>query len=115
MESERVRGADLRPHRLFVESQWVSKPLAFAGKRRPRRLNNQPLPLTTSIHSAVLMRPAASSARTSSFKISAEVPGRLPTPAAISSCRYLRNHDRYGHISTGGVMREGEASLVRTV
>jgi hypothetical protein len=26
--------------RLFIESQWVSKPLAFAGKLRPRRLNH---------------------------------------------------------------------------
>jgi hypothetical protein len=23
-----------------IESRWVSKPLAFAGKRRPRRPNN---------------------------------------------------------------------------
>jgi hypothetical protein len=28
--------------RLVIESRWVSKPLAFAGELRPRRLNNQP-------------------------------------------------------------------------
>jgi hypothetical protein len=30
----------LQSKRLLIESQWVSKPLAFAGKMRPRRLNN---------------------------------------------------------------------------
>jgi hypothetical protein len=28
------------PKRLGIESRWVSKPLAFAGKQRPRRLSN---------------------------------------------------------------------------
>jgi hypothetical protein len=33
----------LRSPRLVIEPRWwVSKPLAFAGKLRPRRLNNQP-------------------------------------------------------------------------
>jgi hypothetical protein len=30
----------LQSKRLLIESRWVSKPLAFAGKLRPRRLNN---------------------------------------------------------------------------
>jgi hypothetical protein len=30
----------LQTKRLLIESRWVSKPLAFAGKLRPRRLNN---------------------------------------------------------------------------
>jgi hypothetical protein len=34
------RGLGLQSKRLLIESQWVSKPLAFAGKMRPRRLNN---------------------------------------------------------------------------
>jgi hypothetical protein len=32
----------LQPKRLLIDSRWVSKPLAFAGKLRPRRLNNWP-------------------------------------------------------------------------
>jgi hypothetical protein len=32
-----------RPKRLVIEARWGSKPLAFAGKLPPRRLNNQPL------------------------------------------------------------------------
>eukprot|EP01047_Picozoa_sp_COSAG01_P000827 COSAG01_NODE_16_length_40091_cov_15.728646_40_plen_119_part_00 len=32
----------LQPKRLLTESRWASQPLAFAGKRRPRRLNNWP-------------------------------------------------------------------------
>jgi hypothetical protein len=31
--------ATLQSKRLLIESRWVSKPLAFAGKLRPRRLN----------------------------------------------------------------------------
>jgi hypothetical protein len=38
---EARRGHDqLQSKRLLIESQWVSKPLAFAVKLRPRRLNN---------------------------------------------------------------------------
>jgi hypothetical protein len=33
----------LQPERLLIESRWVSKPLAFADKLRPRRLNSSPL------------------------------------------------------------------------
>jgi hypothetical protein len=33
-------GAHLQSKRLVIEARWVSKPLAFAGKLRPRRLNN---------------------------------------------------------------------------
>jgi hypothetical protein len=33
-------GPSLQSKRLVIESRWVSKPLAFAGKLRPRRLNN---------------------------------------------------------------------------
>jgi hypothetical protein len=32
----------LQSKRLLIESRWVSKPLVFAGKLRPRRLNKQP-------------------------------------------------------------------------
>jgi|EP01049_Picozoa_sp_SAG25_P009204 hypothetical protein len=39
--SARAHGV-LRSKRLLIESRWVSTPLAFAGKRRPRRLNNEP-------------------------------------------------------------------------
>eukprot|EP01047_Picozoa_sp_COSAG01_P048593 COSAG01_NODE_4746_length_4769_cov_29.055460_2_plen_177_part_00 len=35
-----VGAATLQSKRLLIESRWVSKPLAFAGKLRPRRLNN---------------------------------------------------------------------------
>jgi hypothetical protein len=30
----------LQSKQLLIESRWVSKPLAFASKLRPRRLNN---------------------------------------------------------------------------
>jgi hypothetical protein len=30
----------LQSNRIVIESRWVSKPLAFAGLLRPRRLNN---------------------------------------------------------------------------
>jgi hypothetical protein len=30
----------LQSKRPLIESRWVSKPLAFAGQLRPRRLNN---------------------------------------------------------------------------
>jgi hypothetical protein len=33
----------LQSKRLLIEARWVSKPLAFAGALRPRRLNNWPL------------------------------------------------------------------------
>eukprot|EP01047_Picozoa_sp_COSAG01_P033529 COSAG01_NODE_2471_length_7630_cov_3.056566_17_plen_72_part_00 len=40
-----LQGGDaehLRSKRRLIEARWVSKLLAFAGKLRPRRLNNQP-------------------------------------------------------------------------
>jgi hypothetical protein len=36
-------GVELQSKRLLIESRWVSKPLAFAGKLRPRRPNSEPL------------------------------------------------------------------------
>jgi hypothetical protein len=36
----------LHSKRLLIESRWLSKPLASAGKLRPRRLNNWPFGLT---------------------------------------------------------------------
>jgi hypothetical protein len=38
----RPHAGDLQSERLLIESRWVSTSLAFAGKLRPRRLNNQP-------------------------------------------------------------------------
>jgi hypothetical protein len=35
-----VEQIHLQSKRLLIESRWVSKPLAFAGELRPRRLNN---------------------------------------------------------------------------
>jgi hypothetical protein len=32
----------LQSKRLLIETRWVSTPLAFAGKLRPRRFNNWP-------------------------------------------------------------------------
>mmetsp|Transcript_31213 Transcript_31213/g.99591 ORF Transcript_31213/g.99591 Transcript_31213/m.99591 type:complete len:217 (+) Transcript_31213:420-1070(+) len=50
--------------------------------------------VTTSTHCATLSRPRATLRRSSSSRTSALVPGRLPTPAARSSCRNSRTETR---------------------
>ena len=44
----------------------------------------------TSIHCGTVMRPRAITSRMSWSRISADVPGKVPSPAARSSVRYSR-------------------------
>ena len=44
----------------------------------------------TSVHWSTEMRPGEMRSRISWSRISAEVPGRLPTPACCKACRYSR-------------------------
>jgi hypothetical protein len=40
LEAAAERTLSLQPKRLVIEARWVSQLLTFAGKLRPRRLNN---------------------------------------------------------------------------
>jgi hypothetical protein len=75
--------------------------------------------VTTSSHWRVEMRPFEMTLRTSSSRISAEVPGRVPSPASRSSARYSRidSPDRVTPYSTSSgekawMWRSGSARLM---
>jgi hypothetical protein len=59
----------LQSKRPLTEARWGSKPLAFAGKPRPRRLNNSPFGLTSSRHAKVKMRPQSASVQARSLVV----------------------------------------------
>jgi hypothetical protein len=69
----------LPPHVLrLIESRWVSKSLAFAGKLRPRRLNNWRFSLTRGARACLCVRPSTRGASTRASSCSARRPAAPP-------------------------------------